>query len=309
MTRTRSDTLQLDQKLVGQWLAPPFQRPLRVNDKVTALAETIKRDGGVIPGVITLGELEGKTYLIDGQHRIQAFLISGHNAGYADVRVHGFDTLGEMGEEFVNLNSRLVNLRPDDILRGLEQSTPALKGIRERCPFIGYDIVRKGGSAPFLSMAVALRAWFASGSETPCNRGKSALALARDLTLFEADRLSTAAIMFEKAWGRDVEFYRLWGNLNFTLCLWLYRRMVLEVKPRVPGRFGRPHGMIAPDLWVKALMQLSTDDLYLDWLVGRQLTDRTRAPAYTKIKLAIYRRVFTETKKNVAFPKPEWATR
>src|SRR5439155_2436385 len=39
------------------------------NDKVRALAEQVKADGGVMPGIITLGVVDGVTYLIDGQHR------------------------------------------------------------------------------------------------------------------------------------------------------------------------------------------------------------------------------------------------
>ena len=51
--------------------------------------------------------------------------------------------MAEMGDAFVALNSRLVNMRPDDILRGLEGSIPALQEIRASCPFVGYDQIRQ----------------------------------------------------------------------------------------------------------------------------------------------------------------------
>jgi hypothetical protein len=37
------------------WKLPAFQRPLRVNAKVLALVEEIRTEGGVIPGILTLG--------------------------------------------------------------------------------------------------------------------------------------------------------------------------------------------------------------------------------------------------------------
>ena len=129
-TNTRNDTVMVTKDTLQDWNSPPFQRPLKVNARVLALAESIKADGGVIPGIIALGELKGKTYIIDGQHRLEAFKISGIEEGYCDIRIHKFDSIEKMGEEFVQLNSRLVNMKPDDILRGLEGMIPALQMIR-----------------------------------------------------------------------------------------------------------------------------------------------------------------------------------
>ena len=71
-TRTVKDTIEFTRETLASWVDPPFQRPLRVNEKVLAVAEKIAADGGVIPGIWTLGVLNGVTYLIDGQHRINA---------------------------------------------------------------------------------------------------------------------------------------------------------------------------------------------------------------------------------------------
>ena len=151
-TRTVVDTILVTPEKVRAWKHPLFQRQLRENRKVLALAEQLKTDGGVWPGIVTLGVFEGQTYLIDGQHRAHAFVMSGLAEGYTDVRIHYFNSIADMGDEFVKLNSQLVLLRPDDILRGLEASMPTLARIREQCPFIGYDFVRRSEKAPLVSM-------------------------------------------------------------------------------------------------------------------------------------------------------------
>src|SRR5687767_9903420 len=118
--RSRMDTILLTPAVVAKWKTPPFQRPLKINAKVLALAEALKQSGGVLPGVITLGDVDTDRYVVDGQHRVQAFLLSELTEGYADVRICAFDNLAEMGQEFVDLNSSLVRIGPDDVLRGLE---------------------------------------------------------------------------------------------------------------------------------------------------------------------------------------------
>lgn len=132
-TRSTVDTVELTPSLIDTWQVPGFQRPLRVNAKVLALVEEIKQAGGVVPGVLTLGVVGGIRYRLDGQHRLEAFKLSGLDLGYADVRTVFAADLAELGEEFVRLNSRLVTMRPDDILRGIEATYPALQLLRKRC--------------------------------------------------------------------------------------------------------------------------------------------------------------------------------
>lgn len=299
-THTRTDTILVTSSVIASWKSPPFQRPLRVNDKVLALVEKIKTDGGVIPGVITLGMIGRDTYLLDGQHRTHAFLLAEIVEGFADVRVHQFTDMGDMGEEFVNLNSRLVNFRPDDILRGLEEALPTLRTIRQKCPYVGYDMVRRGGNSPILSMSTLLRCWHGSGQETPTNSGGSALQLAKQMTLDDSDALIKVLMLVEKAWGRHLEYARLWGALNLTLCFWLYRRLVV-------APYSAKTEKMSHDLYAKCLMSVSADSKYIDWLLGRHLSERDRSPAFAKIKAAFAKRIQTETGKKPLLPNPAWA--
>ena len=235
-TRTVVDTILVTPDKVRAWKLPAFQRQLRENRKVLALAEQLKTDGGVWPGIVTLGVLGGETYLIDGQHRAHAFVMSGIAEGYTDVRIHYFSSVADMGDEFVKLNSQLVVMRPDDILRGLEPSMPVLKTIRETCPFIGYDVVRRSPKAPMLSMSMALRTWRAGINEVPArNGGEPARQIASAMDETELRFFTDFMNIAYKSFGRDVEYQRLWSGLNLCLSVWMYKHLVLsQYSPKSP---------------------------------------------------------------------------
>lgn len=228
--RSTMQTMIFDLSEIESWRHPPFQRPIKVNNKVRELAEELKGNGGIITGVITLGKIgsDPATWIVDGQHRCESFKISGLKEIIADVRICHFDTMAEMATEFVRLQQQLVRMRPDDILRGMEASIPALRRIREQCPFVGYDFVRRNATtAAILSMSVMLRCWFGSIPETPAlAHGGSAAMMAENLT--DDKDLIIFLLTAHAAWGRDEEFFRLWGSLNLTLCAWLYRRLVID---------------------------------------------------------------------------------
>lgn len=301
VTHTTVDTIVVTPDLVKSWKSPPFQRPLRVNAKVLEVAEQIKADGGVIPGVITIGVLNKEKYLLDGQHRREAYLIAELPEGFCDIRYQHFEEMADMGEEFIKINGRLVVLRPDDVLRGLEGSSPGLSHLRKECPFVGYDMIRRGDRSPIVSMSATLRCWFASAADAPSSRGTTALHVARSLTKDDSETVACFLKVVERAWGRDVVYQRLWGNLNLALCMWIYRRMVLAV---YSGKIQR----LSKDLFYKSMTTLSADSDYLDWLVGRQLGDRDRSPAYNKIKTMMAKRIGMETGKKQMMPSPSWAS-
>lgn len=300
-TKTVVDTIMVTPELLNKWISPPFQRPLRENDKVRALAEQLKVDGGVLPGIITLGILDGETYILDGQHRKAAFLISGLREGFTDIRKHFFDNMGDMGEEFVLLNSSLVRMRPDDILRGLESSIPSLAHIREKASFVGYDFMRShNAAAPMASMSAVLRQWFGSSTETPNGSAMSTVELAKALTMEESNTLIDFLGIAISAFGRDVENFRLWGGLNLCICMWLYRNIVLKEYSKKTPQFSK-------DQFRKCLLSLSADSNYLDWLVGRKLGERDRSPAYSRIKAIFIKRIAMDNGGvRIPLPQPAW---
>jgi hypothetical protein len=300
VTRTTVDTILISPELLRGWELPPFQRPLRVNDKVLALAEVIKEDGGVIPGVMTIGVIGRQQYLLDGNHRREAFFISGCTEGYVDVRIHHFTDMATMGEEFVNLNSQLVKMRPDDILRGLEGMNSALSFIRSECPFVGYDMIRRSDRAPILSMSALLRCWYGGVNEVPKFSVGSATNIARQITLDEAKMLVSFVSLAIDAWGRDPEYYKLWGGLNLTIAAWLYRRLVI-------APYSTKTIKLTKDQFKKCLMALSADSGYPDWLVGRNLCERDRSPCYSRMKSIFARRLEQETGKKHLLPSPAWS--
>lgn len=309
---SRMETVELTLTTVNGWTIPPFQRPLRVNEKVRAIADQIRDDGGVIPGIITVGSIkvgrEPRQFLIDGQHRLEAFRMSSCAEGYADVRFMEFDTMADMADEFVELNSRIVTMRPDDVLRGLEESTETLRSIRRECPYIGYDNVRRSGStSPMVSMSMALRVWEGSAGDTPVSIGRSAAQLASDMTHDSAAQLRVFFSMAFEAWGRDDATKRLWSALNLSLCMWLWRRLVLDTEPTATRRYVS----LRTEQFKQCLMSLGANSSYTDWLEGRQLGDRDRPAAYARIRNVFQRRLleqraFKEGTK-IKFPAPAWA--
>lgn len=298
--KSEMDTLEVSIKDIKAWNRPPFQRPLRVNEKVRAIAERVKNDGGVLPGPLTLGVFEGKVYLIDGNHRREAGLLSGCDPLYADVRRLTFESMAAMGEEFVRLNSALVKFKPDDILRGMEGSLDSLQRIRKSCEFVGYDVTRRSEKAPMLSMSVALRCWCASGREVPMS-SISATTIASEISHDEVTNLISFLILAMQAWGRDPEYLRLWSALNLTLCMWLFRRVVLgEMASAKSARLSTAQ-------WKRCMSALSADEHYLEWLIGRGLGEKHRSPAYGKIKSIVGNRAGADVGKKLMLPSPAWA--
>jgi len=311
--RSTMETVIISVDQVNQWRIPPFQRPVRINSKVEAIAEEMKNGGVEITGVITLGKIEKdqSLYIVDGQHRIEAFRISGMPEIIADLRVVQFQNMAEMSDEFVRLNSALVRMRPDDILRGLEASTPFLAKIRKECPFVGYDNIRRSSSSsPTLGMSQVVRNWAGSITETPTPNmpgGGSVANAALHLDASSVDELIRFLNIAHSAWGRDPEYFRLWGQLNLTICMWLWRRLVTNVSRSGTTRYIA----LTSSQFKQCLMALSANHDYLDWLPGRNLSDRDRSPCYVRIKNIFTRRLGEETrdKKKVLLPLPAWASR
>jgi hypothetical protein len=301
-TSSKVETICFTRAQAEGWMLPPFQRPLKINQKVRDVATVIGNDGGVVPGVLTFGVHEKITYLIDGQHRRGALLLTELHEFYADTRTIYFDDMADMAQEYVNLQSHLVALKPDDILRGLECSIPPLQAIRKKCKFVGYGYLRSGDNSPRLSMSVLLRAWATSYPEVPArgSTGGSITQLARSLTDEDAEQVTKFLGMADTAWGNADEYTRLWGSLNLTLCMWLYRRIVLAAYSAKTKR-------IDDAQFLKCLMSLSADSTYCDWLVGRNIGERDRSPAYNKIRNVFAGRLLLDTGVKHQMPRPDWS--
>jgi hypothetical protein len=297
--RSTTEAVILTKEAVGSWSAPPFQRPLRVNNKVMELAEGIKCQGGVLPGILTVGVLDREKYLVDGQHRVEAFKLSELPEVYAEVRICHFETLADMADEFVTLNSKLVTMRPDDILRGLEATSPGLCLIRKACSFVGYDMIRRGTAGPLVSMSAMLRCWFGSAQEAPAAHATSAAQIVKVLTEDDAMHIVQFLNVAYGAWRHDVEYYRLWGSLNLSLVMWLWRRTVLS-------QYSQKTIRLTAQQFGKCLLSLSASSDYLDWLLGRNLGERDRSPCYARIRQAFAERIMIDMGKKPMFPSPPW---
>lgn len=299
--RTTLETIYVSPDTVRAWKLPSFQRELKVNEKVMTIAKEIATSG-LIPGTLTLGVLEKQVYIIDGQHRREAFLLADINEGIADVRYCHFDSEAEMGDEFVKLNSHIVTMKPDDILRGLEKSNPSLAKVRRACPFVGYGQIRRNEKSPVVSMSAVLRCWFGSAPEVPSAGGLTATRVVKDLTEDEAETMISFLQLAIAAWGKAAEHSRLWSNLNLTVCMWMYRRLVITPYSAATKKLSK-------DLFQKCLMSVAADNLYNDYLLGRQLRERDRSPTYSKMKAIFGKRIELETGDKPRLPSPDWGGR
>lgn len=304
------DTEILSIEQVNKWRLPPFQRPLQLNSKVMAIAAEMRSGEVSIKGVLTLGKLRGDPgppYLVDGQHRVEAFRQSGVQEIIADVRVVTFDGMAEMADEFVNLNTAMVRMRPDDLLRGLTPSLPNLGLIIRQCPFIGYDQVRRGkaDSGAVVSLSVALKCWLTSSFETPAGGKASISSVAHTVNEHSASQLIRFMHLALDAWGRDPEYYRLWGVLNMTLCMWLYRKLVINVNRRAVERVIT----LNDAQFRKCIASLSSSQSYMDWLLGKTLSDRDRNPGFLRVKQIFVRRLTEEGVAKPILPSPAWSSK
>lgn len=99
--RSEMETRIISISDVEKWQLPPFQRPLRINDKVRSIADELRANQVEIAGVITLGTIgDDKTlWIIDGQHRLQAFKMSELAEVIGDLRICRFADLAEAAAE------------------------------------------------------------------------------------------------------------------------------------------------------------------------------------------------------------------
>lgn len=309
--RSIMDTMMITPAGIERWKKPPFQREVRITQKVLEAAEELKKNGGVISGIITLGKLGADTYLVDGQHRIEAFKLADLSEGIADVRICTFDDMGEMGEEFARLNTQLVRFKTDDILRGLEGTNPHLQRIRKMCPFVGYDNLRHRGAknVKLVAMSTLIRTWFGSDSDTP-NHGPPSGDAARMLNVENTEEMIRVMTICFEAWGQDEQNFRLWGSLNLALTFWLWRKLVLRQLAISTGRRGglEPTTLTA-EQFRACLMALSANAQYIEWLRGRGLRERDRSPAYVRVKSVFVGRIGGMAYGKPILPQPDWASR
>jgi len=300
-TRTTQDVIIVTPEIVKSWKLPAFQRPLKVNEKMIIVSNKIEQSE-VIPGVLTLGVLDKTIYLLDGQHRREAFLMSGIKEAAVEVRYAHFDSLAEMSQEFRDVNSRIANMTPDDTLRAMVETHDGIRKLKRTLAFVGFGQVRRGPTSPLVSMSALLRSWFGSAPEVPSLGGLTAEAVADKLTKDEAETLIGFGECAFKAWGSDPSNYKLWLNLNLTICMWLYRRLVISP-------YSASTKKLTKEAFTKCLMSVAADGVYSDWIVGRQLRERDRAPAYKKVKDLFAKRIELETGVKPRMPSPDWGGR
>jgi hypothetical protein len=157
-----------------------------------------------------------------------------------------------------------------------------------------------------VSLGAVLRCWHTSAYDTPSasSHGNSINGIAALMDDDSAGKLIRFLTMCLSSWGRDPEYYRMWGNLNLALNMWLYRRLVLDTDRRGTKRI-----IVMTDTQFRQCMTaLSANSAYMDWLPGRLLSDRDRSPALRHIKATFQKRLADMNVNKVILPQPAWAS-
>ena len=299
--------MTLTKEMVKAWEPPPFQRRVSVTREFRKLLEQIKRDGYIV-SAIYLGIWNGKTYIVDGNHRTAAFFSSERSTMRAPViirhYVNGPDGLIQMCEDFLSISKHIKPPRPDDMLKALGATTGHVGLIEKACPFIGYSNLWKGKEFPVVNMARVIRCLAISKQDVPNSPSAGALDLARALTPEDTHCLITFMRGAFRAWGRDAEFRPMWGTLNLTLGLWFYRRMTSG--PDFHGK-GEP---MSPLPFSRYLVALAMSDRYRSLMAGksgmRMHDPDTRNPVCREFMRVFARKLKKENLKNIFLPIPKW---
>jgi hypothetical protein len=306
--KKRVDTIILTAEVWESFERPEFQRNVTVNARLRQIAEELKQTG-VFPGILTIGVFDARQWVIDGQHRGEAFKLSGLGECMADVHYLECASMAEMADEFIDLNSAIVRFGADDVLRAMEQGGSApLRLIRSECPWVGYGNIRRNPSSPLISMSATIRCWSGSSPDVPSNGGGSAKVLAESMSVDSAKSLARFQKLALASWGTDKQYARLWGQLNMTLSMWMFRRLVLRERTT---NFTRTIAL-SDDQYAKCLQALSANSKYLDYLTGRMLNDDHRSPAYDRLRTIMANRLKGENISvgggKSAMPSPSWAS-
>lgn len=276
-----------------------FQRNLETTRKVREIAEKIKHTQEV-PGTILLGVCQGQHWLVDGQHRRESFFLSGLPEAIFTLKIVHFRDFAEMSQEYTDANDPIRRMSPDDRLRALAVTHLPLQRIVEECPYVGFGgSTRRVDSGAFLSMSAVIRNWVKSSKESP-GGGGGAVDIARGMSQGDAEDLIAFLKRAHEAWARIEEYFKLWGEVNLTMCMWLWRRMVtVEVEKRSKLK---KSSVLTRDQFVKGLRGLAASDDYLDWLSGKRMGDRDRGNCYTRV-----RQMFMDALgAKIIFPQPTW---
>jgi len=127
---------------------------------------------------------------------------------------------------------------------------------------------------------------------------------AHETTAGDAEEFIRFLLTARSAWGSDPEYGRLWGNLNLVMVMWLWRRLVLDRERGV-----KRYVVLSIEQFRRCITNLHADADYLDYLVNRAVTDRDRAPCYTRIKNLFVRRLREAGVQKPIMPQPAWATK
>jgi hypothetical protein len=224
--------MSIDQMLIDRhtiqevWKVPPFQRHILLNKRFFTLVAEFRQTHCLPYGTLLIGCWNSILYVVDGNHRMAACIESGVPAIRANVQYVRFDTYVAMVAAYNKVQIPIKVSTPNDRLKVLADLHPPLQSIANACNFVTFSKAAAGQAGQLLTMSMLIQVWEWSKVNPPRPFGGASLEdLAKPLTQVDADNL---IIFFQLCRFRFGLSPALWRAQNLALCLWLYRRLVLQ---------------------------------------------------------------------------------
>lgn len=217
----------LSKEYLSSLIVPAYQRQQYLNAKRAPKIRAKIQASAMIPGIVyicEIDELSVRDVIHDGQQRTAIALTTAHDSFTAHVIRCRFETVAEAAEDYEELNSKVVNHKPDEMLKASAYRLPRLLRLMD-LDFLTYSSARSGAAK--VSVATALRAWRSAASiEAPIQTTVGVADIARTLSDQDVDGLTCFLRTVRESWGALKEHRGLYNVANLTITMWLYRMMV-----------------------------------------------------------------------------------
>lgn len=280
----------------------PVHRPVTRNAAFLEMVELIKSTG-TIPGLVSIAYVDGVGWSAsDANHRLAAALETGLTEFVADLRNLKSLTVEQFAKEYLAANSTIKTQTRGDIIRAEAQLDSDLMDFMAAHPWLTFENSKRQDTVPVQLLLSAGRLALVDNPSSS-SRPKGAKSELESLGW-----LTDFANLCQQAWPLTTKGNRLYYNtLNLGLTAWLYLRIV-------PNTFLSEYQLskrvtkVTPEVFLRCMQRVTSDQNYADWLPGRTLAERSRREAYNRLKALFTTQIKVVSDiKNPALPQPEWS--
>ena len=283
----------------GIWKLPNWGREPKSNDIVVSVAADLQVNPH-LKSTLILGIYDNAIWKIDGNHRLLGFLTSGLPSMTAYCMFHKCTSHEDMYRIYRIYQRHIRTPTKDDNLKGFEVTHPPLKTISSKCKFVTYGSL-KDYETSRIKMTSVVQAWFDSLSYLPKHVRSNIEEQAKKIDESAARKINEFLMVCKE--GLTLQISVLWKQINITLLLWLYRRVVWEMVDE--EHEGSDYPVLTKDEFVCGLQGLQASSYY-QALFQREL-EKDRLETYNSL-ISHFRNNLRSCgiKRRMTLPKPNW---